>query len=115
MILVHHFGEIVSQLFEVYLAKLQIQIMREQTFNHGPDCFRIDTRLEEVEINYVLPQPVHASTDNVEERVDHLRLEVRVDPSDHAEIEKRDMTAIHHQQVSGMWIRVKKAVFKQLL
>src|SRR4029079_10576743 len=98
-ILVHHFRQIVSQLFEVHFAEFQVQIMREQTLDHGPDRLRIDTRFQEVEIDDVLGQAVHVATDYVKERIDHLRLKFRIDPSDHTEVEEREMTAVHDEQV----------------
>ena len=44
-IFIHHLSEVVSQLFEVHLTQLQIQIVFEESLYDGTNCFRIDARL----------------------------------------------------------------------
>src|SRR6185369_4344832 len=100
---------------EVHFPELQVEIVCEQTLNHRPHSLRIHARLQEVEIDDVLTEPVNVTRDHVEERVDHLRLQLRTDASDHAEVEESKMPAVHHQQIAGMRIGVKETVLQQLL
>src|SRR5262249_13040684 len=112
---VDHFGEIVSQLLEVHFAQFEIQIVGKETLHHRPHSFRIDSWFQEVQIDDVLTQPLHVTTDHVKERIDHLRLQFRIDPPDHPEVKERQMTAIHYEQIPRMRIRMKETVFEQLL
>ncbi len=70
---------------------------------------------EEIELDQVLRDAGRILADDVEKRIDHLRLQLRRDAADHAEIEKCEPTVVHHEQIAGMRIGVKKAVFEQLL
>src|ERR1044072_2309943 len=58
---------------------------------------------------------MNVTPDHVEERVDHLRLKVRTDAAHHSEIEERQVSAIHHQQIPRMRISMKETVLEQLL
>src|ERR1700752_2471014 len=51
----------------------------------------------------------------MEERVDHLCLQLRTDPPNHTEVEERKMPAVHYQQVSRVRVGVEKTVIQQLL
>src|SRR6185503_20071481 len=109
-IFVNHFREIVSQLFEVHFSKLEIEIVREETLHHRTHRLRINTRLEEIQVDDVLAQSLHVARDHVEEGIDHLRLKLRTDPSHHSEIEERKMPAVHNKKIARMWIGVKETV-----
>jgi hypothetical protein len=59
--------------------------------------------------------PGRIFSDDVEERVDHLRLQLGRDASDHSEIEKRETSVRHDEKISRMRIGVEESVFEQLL
>src|SRR6266496_4008355 len=114
-IFVHHFCEIISQLFEINLPEFQIQVVLEQPLDYGSDGFGVHPRLQKIQIKNVLTKSMNVAADNMKERIDHLRLQFRGDTPDHAKVKKSEMTAVHHQQIAWMWISVKEAVFQQLL
>ena len=58
---------------------------------------------------------MYVASHDMEKSVDHLRLQLRSNTTNHAEVEKGQVPTIHHQQISGVRIGMKKSVFKQLL
>src|SRR6185436_10462274 len=53
--------------------------------------------------------------DNVEERIDELRLQLHRESSDHPEIKEGHSPICHYSQIAGMWVGMEEAVFEQLL
>src|SRR6266498_3135490 len=113
-IFVHHFCEIIGQLFEIDFPEFQIQVVLKQSLDYGSDSFRVYSRLQEIQIQNVLAESVNVAADNMKKRIDHLRLQLRGDSPDHAEVKESEMTTVHYQQISRMWISMKEAVFQQL-
>src|SRR5262249_32960186 len=76
-ILVDHFCEIICKFFEVDVPEFEIQVALEKSLDNRSDSFGINSRLQKVEIDDVLTETVHITPNDVEERVDHLGLELR--------------------------------------
>ena len=55
---------------------------------------------------------MNIATDDMEKRVNHLRLQTRRNATDHSKIEKRQVTTVHHEQVTRMRICMEEAIFK---
>src|SRR6266496_687223 len=95
-IFVHHFREIIGQLFEIHFAEFEIQVVLKQPFDYRPYSLRIDSRFQEIQVDNVLSQTMHVFANYMKEGINHLRLQLRHDATDHAEIEERQMATVHY-------------------
>src|SRR5262245_18022524 len=114
-IFVNHIGQLVGQLSEADFAQFQVQIIREELFDHHSYGVTVNCLGEEVEVDHVLSQPFHIALDDVEEGVNHQALHLRRDAPDHPEIEEGQSPVVHQPQIPRMRIGVEKSVFEELL
>src|SRR5262245_23169656 len=113
-VFVDHVGQLVGQFPEADFAQLQVQVIREELFDHEAYGVPVHIFRQEVEVDHVLSQPLHVAFDDVEEGVDHQTLHPRRDAPDHPEIEEGQPPVIHHSQVPRMRIGMEEAVFEKL-